>query len=66
VAHAVRDEMACTLSDVVIRRTGVGAAGYPGDAIARDVALRLQQLLGWSDQRLNSELAMLRDFYAIT
>ena len=32
IAHAVREEMAHTLSDVVIRRTGLGAAGYPGDA----------------------------------
>ena len=31
VAHAMREEMAQTLSDVVIRRTGLGAAGYPGD-----------------------------------
>ena len=31
---AVRGEMAHTLVDVVVRRTGLGAAGYPGDAVA--------------------------------
>jgi len=66
VAHAIDDEMAHTLSDVVIRRTGLGAAGYPGDAIARDVAMRMQQLLGWPDERLNSELTTLRNFYKMT
>ena len=34
VIHAVRAEMACTLSDAVLRRTTLGSAGYPGDEIA--------------------------------
>jgi glycerol-3-phosphate dehydrogenase len=65
VTHAVREEMAQTLSDVVIRRTGLGAAGYPGDAVAGDIAIRMQQLLRWSDERLNDELDALRAFYTI-
>ena len=40
VIHAIRDEMACTLADIVIRRSELGAAGHPGadmvTAIARD------------------------------
>ena len=66
VAHAIGEEMAQTLSDVVIRRTGLGAAGYPGDAVVDDVARRMQQLIGWSDERVSAERAALRDFYAIT
>src|SRR5204863_9384459 len=38
VAPAVREEMEQTLSDVVIRRTGLGAVGYPGNHIATDIA----------------------------
>ena len=34
IEEAVRGEMAHTLVDVVVRRTGLGAAGYPGDAVA--------------------------------
>ena len=30
VVHAVRHEMAVRLTDIVIRRTGLGAAGHPG------------------------------------
>ena len=65
VRHAIRDEMAVTLNDVVIRRTGLGAAGYPGDALANDVAHRMQAELGWSDERKTSELASLKRFYEI-
>ena len=66
IAHALGEEMAQTLSDVVVRRTGLGAAGYPGDAIVSDVAMRMQQLLGWSGERTNTERTALLDFYKIT
>ena len=65
IARAVQHEMAHTLSDVVIRRTGLGAAGYPGDAIVNDAAIRMQQLCGWSDERKREELEALKRFYAI-
>jgi glycerol-3-phosphate dehydrogenase len=65
VRHAIRDEMAVTLNDVVIRRTGLGAAGYPGDALAHDVANRMQAELGWPDERKTNELALLKRFYEI-
>lgn len=66
IAYAIHEEMAQTLSDVVIRRTGLGAAGYPGDAVANDIAVCMQQLLGWSDERVQAERAALGDFYKIT
>ena len=65
IAHAVNEEMAQTLSDVLVRRTGVGAAGYPGDAVAGTVAARIQQLLGWSDERKDTELEAVRAFYRV-
>jgi glycerol-3-phosphate dehydrogenase len=66
IAHAIRDEMAHTLSDVVIRRTGLGAAGKPADAVVNDVAGRMQNMLGWSEQRKTQELDALKRFYDIT
>ncbi len=65
IAEAIRGEMAHTLVDVVVRRTGLGAAGYPGDAVARDAARRMQSLLGWTDARMSEECDALRKFYAI-
>jgi len=65
VAHAIRDEMAHTLIDVVVRRTGLGAAGDPGEAAANDVANRMQVALGWTDDRKSKELEALKAFYKI-
>ncbi len=59
-AYAVREEMARTLADVVLRRTGLGTLGWPGDdAIAKiaDVAARE---LGWDEARKAREMAQVR------
>ena len=66
VAYAVTEEMAQTLSDVVLRRTGLGAAGIPSSAVAEDVAGRIQILLRWSEERKAHELETLKRFYEIT
>lgn len=65
IAHAIREEMAQTLVDVVVRRTGVGAAGHPGDAVAMQYADSMQKEIGWSDDRKRRELESLARFYAI-
>jgi glycerol-3-phosphate dehydrogenase len=62
---AVREEMAQTLADVVIRRTGHGSTGYPGDSVAQGLADRVKEELGWSEERSISELDALKRFYQI-
>jgi glycerol-3-phosphate dehydrogenase len=66
IAAAVREEMAHTLVDIVVRRTGLGAAGYPGDDAARRAAVAAGRLLEWSDDKITEELTSLRRFYAVT
>lgn len=56
VTHAVESEMAIRLEDVVFRRTDLGSAAHPGSLALQQVAERMQQLLGWSDQQRESEL----------
>ena len=51
VTHAVRDEMAVRLDDVVLRRTDLGSGCHPGPAALRAVAERMRALLGWSAER---------------
>jgi glycerol-3-phosphate dehydrogenase len=65
VGHAIRAEMAQTLTDVIVRRTGIGAAGHPGDALAEEYAVRMRKALGWSEDRKNQELSQLRKFYDV-
>jgi glycerol-3-phosphate dehydrogenase len=66
IRHAISDEMAQTLVDVVVRRIGVGAAGHPGERVATECADRMQRELGWSEDRKMRELAALRNFYELT
>ena len=66
IEAAVRGEMAHTLVDVVVRRTALGSASYPGDVVAGDAARRMQSLLGWTDVRMSEECDALRKFYAVS
>jgi glycerol-3-phosphate dehydrogenase len=61
---AVRREMAVTLCDAVVRRTSLGALGYPGDAAAEKSATIVGGELKWAPNRIRDELAALRFFYA--
>jgi glycerol-3-phosphate dehydrogenase len=62
---AARKEMAPTLADIVVRRTPLGALGYPGDgALARAAAI-VGTELGWSDARRREEIAAVRSFYGV-
>lgn len=65
VIHAIREEMAQTLEDVIFRRTGLGTLGYPGDeAIARVTHIMAREC-GWDGARIEEELHGIRRlFYA--
>ena len=66
VLYAVREEMALTLGDVLLRRTEAGSRGHPGDD-AVEAALRvLAGELGWSDARQSQERQNLRRVYETT
>jgi glycerol-3-phosphate dehydrogenase len=61
---AARHEMALTLADAVIRRTPLGALGYPGDMAVDRAADLVGGELGWSSDRRRTEVAALRRFYS--
>ncbi len=60
---AVRKEMAVTLADAVIRRTPLGALGYPGDTAMARAAQIIGDELGWSEERRREERAAVKRFY---
>ena len=64
VVHAVREEMAQKLSDVVFRRTDLGTAEFPGDAALAGCAGVMAKELGWDNRRLQAELEQTRDAFA--
>ncbi len=57
VAYAVHFEMARTLTDILLRRTGLGTLGHPGREVLEAVAEVAARELGWDQARLDRELA---------
>ena len=54
--RAVQDEMAVSLQDVLLRRTGIGTSRCQGHDCAESIGQRMAQLLGWTPRRLDAEL----------
>jgi glycerol-3-phosphate dehydrogenase len=54
--HAVREEMAVSLQDLLLRRTGIGQSRCQGLDCAEPIAARMAELGGWSKRRLDAEL----------
>jgi len=54
--HAVQDELAVSLQDVLLRRTGIGTSRCQGLDCAEAIGRRMAQLLGWTPRRLQAEL----------
>ena len=63
VSHAVAEEMALNLVDLVTRRLPIGAAGHPGYAVAEAFGAAMAAECGWSATRQAEELEQLRKFY---
>lgn len=56
ILHAVRTEMAVKLSDVVFRRTDLGAAGCPSLKHIKVVAKIMADELGWDEEKQADEI----------
>jgi glycerol-3-phosphate dehydrogenase len=65
VIFAMREEMALTLADVVMRRTCIGQLGAPS-AKTLDTASRLMATeYGWSEERRTQEIASLSPWFRL-
>ena len=53
---AVQDEMAVSLQDFLLRRTGIGTSGCQGTDCAEAIGSRMARLAGWTPRRLQAEL----------
>lgn len=63
VVVAVRHEMACTLGDVIFRRTGLSTLGaLPRTDLERVCGL-MSASLGWSAERVSKEIADVEEHY---
>jgi glycerol-3-phosphate dehydrogenase len=65
VIHSVRNEAAQRLSDIVLRRTTLGAAGHPGTAALEACASIAGAELGWDEARTTEEIRLVENLYRI-
>ncbi|MBD3384870.1 FAD-dependent oxidoreductase [candidate division KSB1 bacterium] len=65
VLYAVRNEMAKTVSDVVLRRTELGSKGAPGSKSLSLCADVMAAELGWSDTKRQQEVEATKRIYDI-
>jgi glycerol-3-phosphate dehydrogenase len=56
VTYATRHEMARTMSDIVMRRTGIGTLGNPGDEVLQKVAAIAAKELNWDAGKVKQEI----------
>jgi glycerol-3-phosphate dehydrogenase len=56
VVHAVRQEMALKLTDVVFRRTELGTGERPAEEVLRECAQIMASDLGWDPERMEEEI----------
>ncbi len=56
VVHAVREEMAGKIGDVLFRRTDLGTGGDPGEDAVQACARVMASELAWDDSRVREEL----------
>lgn len=66
IVRSVRAEMAVTLADALVRRTGAGAGGHPGHEATRSAATIMAAELGWSAAQVERELQAVDSFYGVS
>ncbi|NOG82682.1 MAG: glycerol-3-phosphate dehydrogenase/oxidase [Planctomycetes bacterium] len=60
---AIQEEMAMKLSDVVLRRTGIGTMKRPGKEILNKISSIMAEEHGWTETRRRAEIQEVNDFY---
>lgn len=64
ILFALREEMVCHLSDMVMRRSEIGSCGRPLQSVLDTVSDVMALELNWSDEQRSCELQMVEDIYA--
>ena len=63
VRYLVEDEFACKLSDIILRRTGIGTAERPDRPLLEKISQYMGSILGWSGPQCAEEIETVLDRY---
>ena len=64
VQYYIQEEMALTLSDVILRRSDLGTAQCPDTKLLEALAAYMARQLHWDNEEQNRQLDSVRTFYA--
>lgn len=65
VINGIRDEMAQSLLDILLRRTDMGNGGYPGSDALKKVAFIAASEIGWSSEKTIEEVEKAKRHYSL-
>ncbi len=65
IVYAIREELAETLADVILRRTDLGSVGYPSDETIQFCADLMAAEKGWNEEKKQQEIDALRNNYLV-
>ncbi len=65
IVYAIKYESAKTLTDIMLRRTGTGTLGNPGNIIVNKITDVAAELLNWDSRRIKEETELLMKVYSI-
>jgi glycerol-3-phosphate dehydrogenase len=65
VVYAIQNEMAVKLSDILLRRTGIGTLGHPGKEVLERIGSLAASLLNWDEIRKHEEIAEAEQIFTI-
>lgn len=63
IRYCIREEMACTLEDLVLRRTDLGTFSCPDHAVLVRIARVMAAELGWDEKRQQEEISRVKQRY---
>jgi glycerol-3-phosphate dehydrogenase len=63
LVYAVQEEMALTLSDLILRRTNLGSAQCPADETLNFCAHYMGSLLGWNEEEKQRQIHQVQERY---
>jgi glycerol-3-phosphate dehydrogenase len=60
----LQEEMALKVTDIVFRRSELATAECPSDAVLRDISIYMGKHLGWSEQRVETEIQEVKEHFS--
>ncbi len=65
VVYAIHHEMAYTLTDILLRRTGIGWIGQPSDETLSLIARTAAQYLGWDNTQIKQQINDFKKIFSL-